>query len=296
MGSPCHLSLCGGPFDELERAAKIVIEEVEKIEQRYSRYREDSALSDLNLRAFSPQGVVVDDEMAGLLDYANTCYEESDGLFDVTSGLLRRAWNFQSQVATLPSQSTIDQLLKRVGWGKVIWDRPLFRFRVADMELDFGGIAKEFAADRAVHTLLNLGIRSGVVNFGGDLRVIGPRPDGSPWEVGIHHPHHAGELLATLHLHQGAVTTSGSYERYFEVAGKRYCHLLNPKTGWPVRGLASVSVVAPLALIAGSASTIAMLKGKGGPQWLKTMGLPSLWVTDRGKIGDLKSPQRSPKS
>lgn len=100
------------------------------------------------------------------------------------------------------------------------------------------------------------------------------------------------ELLATRPLHQGAVTTSGSYERYLEVAGKRYSHLLNPKTGWPVRGLASVSVVAPLALIAGSASTIAMLKGKGGPQWLKSMGLPALWVTDAGKVGEFKRPLR----
>jgi len=290
MGSPCHLSLFGGSFEELERAATTVLKEVERIEQRYSRYRQDSVLSDLNRKAFTPQGVVVDDEMAGLLDYANTCYEESDGLFDVTSGLLRRAWNFSGQAVTLPPQSTIDQLLKRVGWGKVIWDRPLFRFKVSDMELDFGGIAKEFAADRAVHTLVRHGIHSGVVNFGGDLRVIGPRPDGSPWEVGIYHPHHAGELLAILPLHQGAVTTSGSYERYLEVAGKRYSHLLNPKTGWPVRGLASVSVVAPLALIAGSASTIAMLKGKGGPQWLKSMGLPALWVTDAGKVGEFKRP------
>jgi thiamine biosynthesis lipoprotein len=124
-----------------------------------------------------------------------------------------------------------------------------------------------------------------MVNLGGDIRIVGPQPDGGPWRIGIRHPRRPGTLVDTVALTEGGLASSGDYERCVEVAGVRYGHLLNPKTGWPVRGLASVSVLAPLCVIAGSAATIAMLREEDGPGWLETLGLPHLWVDVHGGTG-----------
>lgn len=115
--------------------------------------------------------------------------------------------------------------------------------------------------------------------------MIGPHADGSPWRVGIRHPRNAGAVLQTIELHSGALASSGDYERCIMLNGVRYGHVLNPKTGWPVRRMASVSVVGDFCVVAGSAATIAMLKEDKGPTWLAGLGLPHLWVDVNGEEG-----------
>lgn len=283
MGSPCHLTVYAKSELLGASARDLVTREVERIEARYSRYRPGSLLSRLNREAHEPMGFEADEELLGLIDYARTCFIESDGLFDITSGILRKGWQFGPE-GRLPSPDTIESLLPAIGFEKIQQEGSRVRFSHPGMEIDLGGIAKEYAADCAATLLENAGIVHSVVNFGGDIRIIGPQPNGVPWEIGIHHPRKKDTLMATLELTEGAVTTSGDYERALVIDGKHYSHLLNPKTGWPVEGLQSVSVVAPLALIAGSASTIAMLKGHEGKAWLKDMELPCLWVDDEGNI------------
>jgi thiamine biosynthesis lipoprotein len=151
------------------------------------------------------------------------------------------------------------------------------------MALDFGGIVKEYAVDRAVTLALTAGIRSGIINLGGDLKIIGPRCDGSPWQVGIQHPRRQG-TLRTLALHAGAVASSGDYARCMVLDGVRYGHILNPKTGWPVQHLAAVTVMGEWCVVAGSAATIALLKESAGPSWLAQLGLPYLWVDTQGRV------------
>lgn len=284
MGSPCHLTLFAETEARAHLARDLVIAEVERIESRYSRYRTTSLLSRLNATAGSPMGFKADEEFLGLIDYARTCFTESEGRFDITSGILRRAWTFGPDGA-LPDATLIASLLPSIGFDNILIEGNVVRFSRPGMEIDLGGIAKEYAADCAASLLLGSGFNHGVVNFGGDIRIIGPQPDGAPWDIGIHHPRRPSTLIATLELSEGAVTTSGDYERALVIDGKYYSHLLDPSTGWPVEGLQSVSVVAPLALIAGSASTIAMLKGSGGKDWLEDMGLPCLWVDDAGIPG-----------
>lgn len=286
MGSPCTLNFYAETSGAAEAVLNAIIAEVERIESRYSRYRSDSLLSRLNLEAHEAQGFKLDAEFAGLINYANTCFLESEGLFDISSGVLRKAWTF-SKGQSLPNQQLIDQLLPSIGFQSIRHDDAHIFFTLPGMEIDLGGIVKEYAADCAANILRQMGIDFGVVNFGGDLRIVGPHPDGTPWEIGIHHPRRPDTLIASLNLTDGAVTTSGDYERAFFINGKRYSHLLNPKTGWPVEGLQCVSVIAPLAVIAGSASTIAMLKGYEGKSWLQDMGLPCLWVDDEGRVGQL---------
>ena len=172
-----------------------------------------------------------------------------------------------------------------MGWGKLRWQRPQLVLPLAGMQLDFGGYVKEYAADRVAGLCRELGLRHGLVDLGGDLAVVGPHPDGSPWRVGIRHPRAPEGAIASLALTAGGIATSGDYERCLVVDGRRYAHLLNPKTGWPVDGLASVTVAASHCLIAGTASTIAMLKGaRAGPAWLDRLGLPSLRVDSEGNL------------
>ena len=283
MGSPCELLLApAGPMN-LHRAAQAVIRDIQRLEQRYSRYRDDSDLSALNRVAAAGDSTEVDDETAALLDYAAACHAQSGGRFDITSGLLRRVWHWGS--GRLPTPEAVAELLPRIGWQHVVWQRPQLRFTQPGMELDFGGIVKEYAADRAAALLLGAGVQHGLVNLGGDVRALGPQPGGQPWQVGVRHPHRPGELLATVALHHGALASSGDYERCIVVDGVRHGHILDPRTGWPVQGLAAVSVAAPLAVVAGSATTIAMLMGPEGPSWLAQTGLPYLWVAADGRCG-----------
>lgn len=283
MGTPCEIQLFAVSTAGASAAADAAVAEVQRLEARYSRYRADSLLSEINRAAAAGIAIEVDAETAGLLDYAKTCYEQSDGLFDISSGILRRAWRFDS--GRLPEPEALAALLANVGWDKLVWQRPWLRFGVAGMEIDFGGVVKEYAADCAATICRSHGVKRGVVNLGGDIRVIGPRGDGTPWRVGIRDPRRRGEILKTLSVYEGAVASSGDYERCLVIDGVRYGHILNPKTGWPVGHLAAVTAVADFCVVAGSASTIAMLKEAEGVEWLRQLNLPHLWVDVHGVSG-----------
>jgi thiamine biosynthesis lipoprotein len=283
MGTPCDIQLYARTQAEARQVADAAIADVHRLEALYSRYRDDSFLSAINRVADTGGSIAVDEETAGLLNYAATCHDQSDGLFDITSGILRRAWRFDQ--GRLPDPAQIQALLEKVGWHKLRWKPPMLEFPMPGMEIDFGGIVKEYAVDRVAALCQGAGVRHGVINLGGDIKVIGPRADGSPWRIGIRHPRHKEAIMQTILLREGALASSGDYERCIMVNGVRYGHVLNPKTGWPVRHLAAVSVIANFCVIAGSASTIAMLKEENGPAWLDSLGLPYLWADIHGGTG-----------
>ena len=283
MGSPCELQLFATEDAEAQRAISAVVADVERLEQLYSRYRDSSFLSSINRVAAVGGSIAVDAETAGLLNYADACFHESDGLFDITSGVLRRAWNFAS--GCLPDRAQIEKLLSTVGWDKVRWEPPVLNFPLPGMELDLGGVVKEYAADRSASLCREMGVASGMVNLGGDISIVGPRPDGDTWRIGLQHPRTRGDMMGTLRLHNGGLASSGDYERCIVIDGVHYGHILNPRTGWPVREMAAVSVVADFCLVAGSAATIAMLKEENGPAWLEELGLPHRWTNVAGESG-----------
>lgn len=283
MGTICEIQLFSADPAQAKRLSKQVTADVQRLESKYSRYRQDSLLSKINQKAIQGGSITVDEETAVLLNYAETCYQQSEGLFDITSGLLRQAWRFDAK--RLPGQDQIQPLLNKVGWRKLEWQQPILTFTLGGMELDFGGIVKEYAADRAVTLCWEAGLNHGLINLGGDIKMIGPRPDSTPWRVGISHPREHGSMLRNLALTQGAVASSGDYERCLIIDGVRYAHILNPKTGWPVRYLASVSVISDFCVVAGSAATIAMLKEEQGPDWLLKLGLPHIWMDVNGNQG-----------
>ena len=264
-----------------ERASR-AIAEVARIEAKYSRYRPDSVVSRINAAAGAAQ-VEVDAETLELLRYAATCHAQSGGLFDATSGVLRRAWRFD--VPRVPAREEIEPLLALVDWAAVEIEDSHVRLGRAGMELDFGGFGKEYAVDRAARILAESGTRSALVNLAGDLAAVGPQPDGSPWRVGVRHPRKADMALASIPVSSGAIATSGDYERFIEVDGVRHSHILDPRTGLPARGFQSVTVHAPTCLVAGTATTIAMLKGReAGLAWLDALDLPYFAVLDDGTI------------
>ncbi len=281
MGGDNELQIFCEQKLQAQQAADSVIAEVRRIEQKYSRYRKDSVISLINASA-GKEAVVLDSETASLLNYADACFRQSGGLFDISSGVLRRAWNFGKKI--LPPVEEINKLLPMIGWGKVSWKSPKLFLPQEGMELDFGGIGKEYAVDRAAAILKEKGLVHSLINLAGDIRVSGSRSNDSPWSIGITDSRDGVRILGAVEMRSGAIATSGDYERVIEIAGKRYSHILNPKTGWPTEGLQSVSVIADSCLVAGSITTTAMLRGKNGEAYLREMGVPYVLVTSGGRI------------
>ncbi len=288
MGSPCELRLYAENKNSADQISDDTIVEIHRLEQKYSRYRDDSVTTKINNSAGDKYGIEVDTETALLLNYAQVGYEQSEGLFDISSGILRKAWDFRSN--KIPAQKEIDDLLPLIGWNKLVWSSSLLCLPEQGMEIDFGGYVKEYAADVAANYCRQAGVVGGLVNLGGDICVIGPHPNGTPWKVGVRHPRHPSTPMSFVMLSKGGLASSGDYERFMIVDGIRYAHILNPKTGWPVNSLASTSVYAEQCVVAGTSSTIAMLKGEQfGVTWLEELGLPYLCMNQNEEIfGTLK--------
>jgi thiamine biosynthesis lipoprotein len=285
MGCPCalHVEACGD--DVAQRAFDAVRKETDRLDRKYSHYRDDSLIADFSRRA--GERISVDDETADLFDFAAELHRQSDGLFDVTAGKLTRLWDAHLQ--RVPSQDAIDVALRVTGWHRIEWSRPHLRITTPHMHLDFGGLVKEYAADRCAQKCRDAGVACGLVDLGGDLALIGPHDNGDPWIVGIKAPRAAGRAAARIELPRGGLATSGDYERALVVAGKRYSHIVHPRSGYPIESFASVSVVADSCLVAGAASTLAMLLGvERGGAWLRELGLPHLCIDGDGRVsGDI---------
>jgi len=275
MNSPCEILLEVGDRATAERLVKSAAREAWRIEEKFSRYRDDNIIYRINHAQGKP--VEVDAETANLLDFADQCYRLSEGSFDITSGVLRKLWQFKPGAA-IPSQQQINELLPHIGWSKILWQRPFITLP-AGMEIDLGGLGKEYAVDRCAQLLLQHLDTSLVVNFGGDLYVSGVRRSGEPWRVGIDNPRNTGkQSIGELHVEKGGLTTSGDARRFIEVNGVRYSHILDPHTGWPIANAPrSVTVVANSCMEAGMLSTFAMLQGSEARAFLEAQGVP-FWL------------------
>jgi thiamine biosynthesis lipoprotein len=285
MGCPCALHLEAEDDAAAQRALGATTAECERLDAKYSHYRGDSLLA--RLAAHPEVAFALDAETANLLDFAAQLHAQSEGLFDIAAGALTRLWD--AQRARLPSADEIAAAHSVSGWRHLEWRRPSLRLCVPGLRLDLGGIVKEYAADRCAQACRDAGVASGVVDLGGDLALIGPHRDGSPWIVGIKAPRAPDRAVARIELPHGGLATSGDYERALVIDGKRYSHIVDPRSGYPVQGLASVSVVADSCLVAGAAATLAMLLGgERGGAYLRELGLPHLTIAGDGRVaGDI---------
>jgi len=274
MNSPCEVQFDCDDLTLAKELGAVAEAEAARIEEKYSRYKTSSMLSKVNRSNGKP--VAVDTEMMALLSYADSCYTLSDGLFDITSGVLRRIWRFDGS-DHIPTKEDVTALLPFIGWDKITRDAQSITLK-SGMEIDFGGLGKEYAVDRV---LLLLAARTDVpilVNFGGDLRVSGPRRDGSPWRVAVESVEEEGRSEVKVAIRGGALTTSGDARRFLFKDGIRYGHILNPFTGWPIREAPrSITIAAPTCLEAGVMSTLAMAKGPDAEQFIKDEALAA-WI------------------
>jgi FAD:protein FMN transferase len=269
MASPCEVLLPSMSRHAASAIGTIAAQEAWRVEKKYSRYRDDSVTA----RIHENRGTTleVDEETASLIDFARQCFELSEGLFDITSGVLRRAWTFDGS-DRIPEAASIERLLPLVGFDKLQWKSPRLMLP-AGMELDFGGIGKEYAVDRVYDLLAARDWTPFLINFGGDLRANRPLPHG-PWQVGIERPDVPRDATMVLDLEHGALATSGDSRRYLLKDGVRYGHVLHPGTGWPVMGAPrSVTVAASSCTEAGLLATIALLHGDRARAFLDEQGV-----------------------
>ena len=273
MASPCEVIIETKDRKEAEKIANVVATEAWRIEQKFSRYRDDNIIFKIN--ESNGNVIELDAETARLLDFSDQLFQMSDGMFDVTSGVLRKAWRFD-QSDNIPGQYQIDALLPIIGWNKVEWNNPQLKL-VAGMELDLGGIGKEYAVDRCAQLVREMSEASVLINLGGDIAITDTRKDGTRWTIGRLSSDPSAPI-GVIKLKQGALATSGDEHRYLEKNGKRYCHVLNPRTGWPVEDPPhTVSVAAPTCIEAGMLSTLALLQGKYAEEFLKAQEVP-YWI------------------
>lgn len=286
MASPCELLIETVDEDLARRCLAIAESEARRIEHKFSRYLDNNIVCQINNAGTSV--ITVDSETAALLDYADQCFQLSEGLFDITSGVLRRAWRFDG-TGTVPLQSQLDELLPQVGWNRVNWNAPEIQVPEG-MELDLGGMGKEYAVDRVTALLRQHAVGTSiVVNFGGDLAITSKPLNRPGWRIGIADPcpdHSEPAQSATepatteiIELANGAMTTSGDAHRYIMHKGVRYGHILDPRTGWPAANApTSVTVLADTCLEAGILSTLAILKGAAAENFLAENNA-RYWVT-----------------
>ena len=273
MGSPCEVLLDGAGQDLTRSVSSAVAAEAWRIEDKFSRYLGGNIVHRINTA--SGRAVDLDEETANLLDFATTLYELSDGRFDITSGVLREAWKFDG-TDRVPEASQVEAILERVGWGRVSWQRPRLTLGPG-MQIDLGGIGKEYAVDRCAGIVRDSGCGEGLVNFGGDLAVTGAPLQRPAWKVGVEGPTpDSAEKL--IDLRAGALATSGDARRFLLRDGIRYGHILDPTTGWPVQDApGSVTVAADSCTQAGMLSTLAMLQGSNAETFLDEQGV-RYWV------------------
>ena len=273
MASKCEVLLGTNNKKLADKLARLALREIRRIEHKFSRYRNDNLVWDIN----NSQGktVKLDAETAALFTFANQLYEISDGLFDITSGVLRRVWVFDGS-DRVPDPESVASILPLVGWSRVKLSETDIQLP-AGMELDLGGIGKEYAVDRVLDLLNNELDAPLLVNFGGDLACNGQYYPHKIWTVGIE-GRNEEVLSGRLKISAGALATSGDLRRFLKKDGRIYSHVLNPKTGWPIEGAPSaVTVAAPTCTEAGSMSTLAILQGNNAEEWLATQHVEH-WV------------------
>lgn len=269
MASPCEVILDAAvgslSFPKVNRLAELITQEVWRIEDKFSRYNPDSVCTKINNNA--GKTVEIDDETFFLLKFADDCYQISEGLFDITSGVLRKVWLFDTS-DNLPSHAQVNSVLPYIGWHKVTFNKKSITLQ-PNMELDFGGIGKEYAVDKVGALIAEHTSTPVLINFGGDLLATKPRVNGEPWLVGIEHPAFKKNATTVISFSQGAIATSGDAKRYLFKDKKRYSHILNVQDGWPIEHAPrSVTVAGGSCLLAGMTATLAMLQGENAEKFL----------------------------
>jgi thiamine biosynthesis lipoprotein len=275
-----------GKEKECRIAVKKAFDEMKRIDSLMNTYHDDSEISHINKAAgISAVGVSVD--TLTVIKQALEIADLTNGAFDITVAPLMDLWGFRNGVKLIPDSRDINERLSLVDYTKVIVNESQSTVKLArvGMQMDVSGIAKGYAVDKAINILKNLGIRDAIVNAGGDIYALGSPPEKDSWWIGIRHPKERTELLGVLRLKDEAVATSGDYENYFEEGENRYCHIIDTNTGYPVQGVASVTIVADNTAKADALATAVFPMGlNAGMQLIESLeGIEGVIVSEKGK-------------
>jgi len=288
--------LMGGRFDitivakdsiTAEMNIDTVISEISRIENLISDWKPASQISQVNANA-GVHPVQVDAEVFALTERALELSKITNGAFDISFAAMDRIWKFDGSMTVMPSEEAIKKSVEKVGYENIILDKKnsTIFLKNKGMKIGFGALGEGYAADKCRDMMLARGIKAGIVNGSGDMSTWGKQPDGSDWMIGINDPKNSGEIFAVIPLRQGAVVTSGSYEKFVVFDGKRYSHIINPATGYPATGLSSVTVFGPSAEKANGFSTSLMVLGKqAGLELINRFPkFRCIMITDEGKV------------
>lgn len=263
MGSVFEFTVVGMDSVQAKRHVGLVIAEIDRIENLISEWRPQTQISEVNRNA-GIRPVQVDREVFELTKRALAYSTMSKGAFDISIAALDKVWVFDGSLSEMPTPQTIERSVMKVGYRHIILDslKMTVFLEQKGMKIGFGSIGKGYAADKGREFLKSLGVRAGIVNASGDIATWGSQPNGNPWAIGINNPFKPHRFIQTIKLNESAIATSGNYEKYAEINGKRYSHIIDPRTGYPSSGLASVTVYGPSAEFANALSTSVMVMGK----------------------------------
>lgn len=287
MGSAFTLTAVAADEAAARQAVEAGFEEAVRIERLISSWDPQSETAAVNRMAgIAP--VKVSRELFDLIYRSKKVSELTGGLFDVSFASIDRLWRFDGTLTTLPDSAEVARSVALIDYRNIALNRDSLTvfLRHAGMKIGFGAIGKGYAANRCKAVMQNLGIESGVVNAGGDLIAWGSQSGGKPWTIGIADPERQDHALSWLEIGGMAVVTSGDYERFVEIDGRRFAHIINPKTGWPAQGLRSVTIICPDAELADALATAVFLMGSDqGIRFVNTLAqVECLLVDDAGRL------------
>lgn len=262
MGSVFEISLVGTDSASLAYQIQLVIDEIERIENLISEWRPNTQISEVNRNA-GIRPVKVDREVFELTRRAISYSILSDGAFDISVAALDKIWRFDGSMDALPLDAAVQNSVTKVGFEKIELDSiaSTIFLKQSGMKIGFGSIGKAYAADRGRHILQEMGVKGGLINASGDIALWGKPPEKKSWSIGISDPEKPYKITRKLRMKEGAVATSGNYQKYVMFNGVRYSHIINPRTGYPATELASVTVIGPMAEFANALSTSVMVLG-----------------------------------
>ena len=263
MGNHFEITVIGDEEEIANHHIGLAIAEIQRIEQLLTTFDESSETNLINQNA-GIQPVKVSTEIIELIERSLRISKLTQGAFDISYGSIdKQLWNFDTQMKSLPDAETAKKMVRLINYRDIIIDteaQTVF-LKQPGMRIGFGGIGKGYAAEKAKQVLLDNGVESGIVNASGDLTAWGYQPDGAPWTIGIAHPDMVDQPFSYMNITNMAVATSGNYEKYILIKGKKYSHTINPRTGLPVTGIKSVTIICNNAEMADALATPVTIMG-----------------------------------
>jgi thiamine biosynthesis lipoprotein len=287
MGSRFEITVVAENQEKADGYMDLAVSEIARIEQLISSWDPTSQTSAINMAAGS-NAVKVDPELFNLIDRSKKISQLTDGAFDISYASMDRIWKFDGSMTAMPSEASIRSSVRKVGYNNIVLNSSdtTVLLKLNGMKISFGGIGKGYAADMAKKKLISEGVSGGIINASGDMNTWGVKPDGSDWKVAITNPLNRNKAFALLPVKDGAVVTSGNYEKYVTFNGIRYSHIIDPRTGYPASGMISATVFAPSAELADALATSVFVMGtETALDFINQLdGIECILIDSEGKI------------